>query len=107
MIYKRNINNNSVRYEILDIKNQNKIKEGKRYLIYISNDQSFTPDYVYFICEYEFMSPNVKVKRNFSNIENNIKNSDYLIILRESEESNQIIEELGGELNKNVIEIRK
>lgn len=107
MLYKRNINNNSVRYEILDIKNQNNIEEGKKYLVYISNDPNFTPDYVYFICEYEFMSPNVKVIRNFSSVEDKIYNYDYLIILRESEESNQIIGELGGELNKNVIEIRK
>jgi len=107
MLYKRNINNNTVRYEILDIKNQNKIEEGKKYLVYISNDQNFTPDYVYFICEYEFMSPNVSVIRNFSGLENKIYNYDYLIILRDSVESNQKIEELGGELNQNVIKIRK
>lgn len=106
-LYKKTTIENTVRYEIMNIKNKNNIKEGKRYLIYIPDDKKYDQGYIYFLCRYEFMSANVYTIKKLDNIKTQMYNYDYIIFLGKSEEVKQTIEELGGETGKNAIEVRK
>jgi len=114
VLYKRNKNNynsirNEIRYKILDIKNEYNVEEGKKYLIHIAdNKTSNYSNYIYYVCKYEFMSTNIKVIKNFSELNNinQILNYNYLILLTTTEETNQIVNRFGGELDKHVFKIK-
>ena len=93
--------------EILKYKEEYNIHENKKYLIYISDDQSISLGYLWFICKYDFRTENVKIVRSLEMFENmnGILDYNYFIILRKTDETNKFVNKIQGDVEKNVIKI--
>lgn len=105
---KQSDSKNSLRYEIVNIKEKNNIEEKKSYLIYISNDKNVDADYLTHMCEYEFRTINVKIINNFDELRdmNEIFDYDYFILLRKDEKTLEFINIIKGDINQDVIRFR-
>lgn len=105
---KQELSEKSLRSEIINIKQQNNIEENKSYLIYVSNEEKIEIGYLRYICKYDFRSGNVKVIKEFSELQdmNEIFDYDYFIILRNNDEVVEFINKIAGDVNQNVIRFR-
>ncbi len=99
---------NSLRSEIISLKEKNNIEENKSYLIYVSNNEKIEIGYLRYICKYDFRSGNVKVIKDFSELQSmdEIFDYDYFIILRNNDEVIEFINKIAGDVNQNVIRFR-
>lgn len=108
LLYKNTSGGNESRNIILSYKNTHSIEEQKSYLIYLSDNTEFNPDYMYYICKYDFRSKDVKVIKNFSELENMDKvfDYDYFIMLEKDESTNEFLNIIKGDLEADVIRFR-
>lgn len=108
LLYKNTSGGNATRNIILSCKNIHSIEEQKSYLIYLSDNTEFDPDYMYYICKYDFRSKDVKVIKNFSELENMDKvfDYDYFIMLEKDESTNEFLNIIKGDLGADVIRFR-
>lgn len=108
-LYIKTDTSNSIKETISNCKKINNIEEQKSYLIYVDeNYNSDSKEYLYYICNYEFRSPNVKVIRNFSELTSmdEIFEYDYFIINNKTDEVKEFIKIIEGDINTDVIRFR-
>ena len=98
----------NIRCEILKDIRLYQIELGKKYLIYLSDNIPSSDDFVYVVSRYDLQSPNVKVIQNITQLESNdeLYNYDYLIVLRKTDEINDILNKFEGDVEKNVIKLK-
>lgn len=107
-LYKRQENSDTSRSMILNYKKIYNIEEEKSYLIYISNDYKDVTDYIYYISKYDFRSSNIRVIKDFSELEKmeDVFNYDYFIILKKDNEVIDFLNIIEGDLETNVIRFK-
>ena len=107
-LYKKPNNDSSVRKIVIDLKSNNQIEEGKSYIIYGGNKKKDEDDYIYNICKYDFRSADIKVIKDFSDLQSvdEIFNYDYFIILDKTDEIKEFLNTIGGDENLNVIRFK-